>query len=43
MKKIIFKENVDYFKFYNRYKDKLIVYGLNFTKTMQIRLFYDIM
>lgn len=43
MRKIIFNTNEDYFKFFNRYKDKLTIYALNFTKTMKIRLFYDIM
>ena len=43
MRKIIFNNNEEYFKFYNRYKEKLEVYYLNFTKTMKIRLFYDIM
>lgn len=43
MKKIIFKTNDDYFKFFNKFKDNIIVYSLDFTKKMQIRLFYDIM
>ena len=43
MRKIIFKENKDYLDFYNKYKDKIIVYSLDFIKKMQIRLFYDIM
>ena len=43
MKKIIFKTNNDYLYFYNKYKDNIIVYSLDFTKKMQIRLFYDIM
>lgn len=43
MRKIIFKTNKDYLEFYNKYKDKLTIYSLSFTKTMKIRLFYDIM
>lgn len=43
MRKIIFKTNKDYLEFYNKYKDKLSIYSLSFTKTMKIRLFYDIM
>lgn len=43
MKKIYFKSNEDYFKFYNTHKEQIIVYSLNYTKTMKIRLFYDIM
>lgn len=43
MKKIIFKNNKDYFDFYNKHKEQITVYSLSFTKTMQIRLFYDIM
>ena len=43
MRKIIFKTNNDYFTFFNKYKERLIIYEINFTKTMQIRLFYDIM
>ena len=43
MKKIIFNKNEDYFKFYNRHKEQITIYYINFTKTMKIRLFYDIM
>ena len=43
MKKIIFNTNEEYLKFYNLYKEQIKVYSLNFTKTMKIRLFYDIM
>lgn len=43
MKKIILKKNEDYFNFINNYKEQIIVYMVNFTKTMQIRVFYDIM
>lgn len=43
MRKITFKTNDDYLYFYNKYKDKIIVYSLDFTKKMQFRLFYDIM
>ena len=43
MRKIIFKNNKEYLDFYNRYKEKLTIYSLSFTKTMKIRLFYDIM
>lgn len=43
MRKITFKTNDDYLYFYNKYKDKIIVYSLDFTKKMQIRLFYDIL
>lgn len=43
MKKIIFKTNEEYFKFIEKYKGQINVYLVNFTKTMKIRLFYDIM
>ena len=43
MRKIIFNTNTDYFTFYNKYKDMIKIYSINFTKTMKIRLFYDIM
>lgn len=43
MKKIIFNSNIDYLKFYNKYKEQIEIYSLSFTKTMKIRLFYDIM
>lgn len=43
MKKKIFKTNKEYLEFFTKYKEQLIIYQLNFTKTMQIRLFYDIM
>lgn len=43
MRKIIFKTNDEYLSFFNRYKERILVYSLNFTKTMKIRLFYDIM
>lgn len=43
MKKKIFKTNKDYFDFINKYKAQIEVYRVDFTKTMQIRLFYDIM
>lgn len=43
MRKIRFKENKNYFDFINKYKDHIEVYKVNFTKTMQICLFYDIM
>lgn len=42
MKKIILKNNESYFKFLNKYKNQINVYMVNFTKTMQIRVFYDI-
>lgn len=42
MKKIIFKSNDDYFKFYNQFKDNIQIFQLKFTKTMKIQLFYDI-
>ena len=43
MRKIIFNTNDEYFTFYNKYKEMLKIYTINFTKTMKIRLFYDIM
>lgn len=43
MKRIIFKTNKEYFDFFNKYKNQIEIYSLNFTKTMKIRLFYDIM
>lgn len=43
MKKIICKTNESYFNFINKYKEQINVYMINFTKTMQIRVFYDIM
>lgn len=42
MKKIICKTNKSYFDFINKYKEQINVYMINFTKTMQIRVFYDI-
>lgn len=43
MKKIICKTNKSYFDFINKYKGQVEIYMVNFTKTMQIRVFYDIM
>lgn len=43
MRKIIFKTNDEYLTFYNKYKEKLTIYSLDFTKNKHIRLFYDIM
>ena len=43
MKKITFKTNEEYFKFYNQFKDNIKIYEVKLTKTMKIRLFYDIM
>lgn len=43
MKKIILKNNKEYFDFLNKYKGQIEIFKLEFTKTMQIRLFYDIM
>lgn len=43
MRKIIFNTNTDYLSFYNKYKDKILVHSISFTKNMKIRLFYDIM
>lgn len=43
MKKIIFKTNEAYLDFINKYKEQIEVYYISFTKTRQIRLFYDIM
>lgn len=43
MKKILLKDNKDYFNFINKYKDQINVYAVNFTKTWKIRVFYDIM
>lgn len=43
MKKIILKTNEDYFNFLEKYKEQIEIIKLEFTKTMQIRLFYDIM
>ena len=43
MKKVILKTNREYFDFINKYKNQINIYMVNFTKTMQIRVFYDIM
>ena len=43
MKKVILKTNKEYFDFINKYKRQIEIYQINFTKTMQIRVFYDIM
>lgn len=43
MRKIYFKTNEDYFRFYNKHKEHLKIYSLDYTKTMKIHLFYDIM
>jgi hypothetical protein len=43
MRKKIFKTNKEYLDFFAKYKEQIKIYQLNFTKTMQIRLFYDIM
>lgn len=42
MKKKTFKTNKEYFTFINKNKARIIVYKVDFTKTMQIHLFYDI-
>lgn len=42
MKKLILKTNEDYFNFLEKYKEQIEIIKLEFTKTMQIRLFYDI-
>lgn len=43
MKRIILKTNNDYFEFFNKYKDQINIYMINFTKAGKIRVFYDIM
>lgn len=43
MKKVILKTNREYFDFINKYKNQIEIYEVNFTKTMRIRVFYDIM
>lgn len=43
MKKIIFNKFTEYLEFYNKHKEQITIYSLSFTKTMKIRLFYDIM
>ena len=43
MKKILFKENKDYFDFFNKYREQITIYKLDFTKKWKIRVFYDIM
>ena len=43
MRKITFKNNFDYFKFYNQFKENIRVYSLKITKFGKILLFYDIM
>lgn len=43
MKKVILKTNSEYFDFINKYKNQIEIYEVNFTKTMRIRVFYDIM
>lgn len=43
MKKVTLKTNKEYFDFINKYKNQINIYMVNFTKTMQIRVFYDIM
>lgn len=43
MRKIIFNTNSEYLDFIRKHKDQIKIYSLSFTKTMKIRLFYDIM
>lgn len=42
MKKVILKSNQDYFELLNKYKEQIIIYEVSFTKTMKIRVIYDI-
>lgn len=43
MKRIRLRTNEEYFNFLNKYKNQIEIYSVSFTKTMQIRVFYDIM